>query len=123
VKFLLDECAPRKIIGLLKKEGHSVQTLLELKRLGIQNGAVALLARDQNAIIITRDTDFLKLERILQQNSRIIVLKIHPPNPQVILTQLAQNLNHCIEYLNKPGKIVITNSECFCLKPEEDFEF
>ncbi len=72
MKFLLDECTPRKIIGLLKKEGHSVQTLLELKQLGVQNGAVALLARDQNAIIITRATDFLKLERNLQQNSRII---------------------------------------------------
>ncbi len=39
MKFLLDECTPRKIMGLLKKEGHSVQTLIELKHLGIQNGA------------------------------------------------------------------------------------
>jgi len=123
VNFLLDECSPRKIIGLLKKEGHSVQTLLELKHLGIQNGAVAILAKDQNAVIITRDTDFLKLERNLQKKSRIIVLKIHPPDPNTILSILAQHLESCIQYLNKPGKIVITNLECFFLKPEENFEF
>ena len=50
MKFLLDECAPRKIMGLLKNEGHSGQTLLELERLGIQNGAVALLAKHRKVI-------------------------------------------------------------------------
>ncbi len=118
MKFLLDECAPRKIIGVLKNQGHNVQTLLELKGLGIQNGNVALLARDQNAIIITRDTDFLHLQKELQKKSRIIVLKIHPADPNIILSLLQKFLNQCIKFLEKPGKIIITNSDCIFLKPE-----
>ena len=71
-------CLLEKLLVYLKNQGHNVQTLLELKGLGIQNGDVALLARNQNAIIITRDTDFLHLQKELQKKSRIIVLKIHP---------------------------------------------
>ena len=119
MNFLLDECAPRKIVNLLRKQGHSIQTLIELKKQGIQNGAVAVLAKNQQAIIITRDTDFLKLERNLQNKSRIIVLLINPPDPTVILHQLNEYLHRCLEHLKNPGKVIITNSNCIFLKPEE----
>jgi predicted nuclease of predicted toxin-antitoxin system len=119
VKFLLDECAPHNIVGFLKREGHSIQTLLDLKKKGIVNGDVAILAKKFEAILITRDSDFLYLKKSLQKFSRIIVLKIHPPKPDVIISQLQKFLSRCIDFLKEPGKVLITNHLCKLYKPDE----
>ena len=103
MKFLLDECVPVRIQRTLQDQGHEVFSLIGLNQRGIKNGAVATFAITNDAIIVTRDEDFLHLKRNLQQQCRVIYIKIHPPDPHNITVLIEKNLEFCINSLQSPG--------------------
>ena len=69
MKFLLDENVPISIKKIFKTLGYEALTLHDFDKLGIQNGEVAQLALNENAIIITLDSEFLKLQKNLQKKT------------------------------------------------------
>ena len=59
MKFLLYENVPISIKNVIHDLGFAVFTLHDFNMLRIQNGEVANLTLEENAIIITLDSDFL----------------------------------------------------------------
>ena len=110
MNFLLDENVPLTIKNLIKEIGFNVTTLHDEKKLGIKNGEVADLALKKNAIIITLDSDFLKMKKALQEKIKVIYVKIHPRNPKFIHDLLNKHLNECINRLKTPGKVILTET-------------
>lgn len=109
--FLPDEMLPRNMLAMLRRHKHVGYLLSDLKKTGISNGAVANLAIQLDAVIITCDSDFLSLNRDLQKKSSIIYLKIHPRDPIVLVRRLEEVLDLIVEQGSQPGKTVITNSD------------
>ena len=108
MKFLLDENVPRIIQKLLQKEGYDVLTLEELNMRGVSNGDVAKYALKIDAIIITFDSDFLKLKKELEEKIKAIYIKIHPRDPKVASQILIKHLKLCLKTLKSPGVIILT---------------
>ena len=113
MNFLLDENVPISVKEVILDLGFNVFTLHDFNKLGIQNGEVAKLALRENAIIITLDSDFLKLNKNLQKKSRIIYIKIHPRDPKKVKELLHNSLKKYISKLDSPCKIVITENDIY----------
>lgn len=107
MNFLLDENVSKKLGRWLKNQGHHAITLHELNLLGIKNGSVAELAIQNKAILITCDRDFLHVRKELQMNSRTIFFHLAIPNYQNLVNVLTSQLPVFIEFLCKPGTIVV----------------
>ena len=106
MKFLLDENVPRSIKKFLQEKGFKTLTLKELH--GISNGEVAKLSIEKDAIIITFDSDFLKLKKAIEKDIKAIYIKIHPRDPKVARDLLSKEIKSCLAYLEKPGIIILT---------------
>ena len=111
MKFLLDENVPLSIKNVIQEFEYEVFTLHDFNMLGIQNGEVAELALEENAVIITLDSDFLQLNKNLQMKSRIIYIKLHPRDPKKVREIIHKNLNNCISKLNDPCKLIIAEDK------------
>ena len=96
MNFLLDENVPISVKDIIHDLGFNIFTLHDFNKLGIQNGEVAKLALKEKAIIITLDSDFLKLNKNLQKRSRIIYIKIHPRDPKKVRDLLHNGLKKYI---------------------------
>jgi predicted nuclease of predicted toxin-antitoxin system len=107
MNFVLDENVSKKLVRWLKNQGHHAVSLHELNLLGIKNGSIAELAMQKNAIIVTCDRDFLQIRKELQLKSRIIFFHLDVPNYQNIVSVLTSRLPEFIEFLCKPGTIVV----------------
>ena len=105
--FLLDEDVPISIKDVIRELGFEVFTLHDFDKLGIRNGEVAKLALKENAIIVTLDSDFLELNKNLQQKSRIIYIKIHPRDPKKIRELLYDGLKNYSSKLTVPCNLII----------------
>lgn len=108
MEFLLDENVPVSIKKVINTLGHKALTLHDFDMLGIQNGEVAKLALNENVIIITLDSDFLRLKKTLQKKRRIIYIKIHPRDPKKIRDIINNNLKNIIPKLKSPCILTIT---------------
>jgi len=79
LKFILDENVPRSIYKYLKSRGFDVDYVSG----GIKNSEVARLAKESNAVLITRDWDFSNTTLYPpEEHHGIIILRIHPPLPE-----------------------------------------
>lgn len=112
MKFLLDENVTMSIKNFLKSKRYEVETLKDLKKLGIENGEVAKIAIQNQEIIITFDSDFLSLKKTLKKDLRIILIKMHHINPKVAVSLLDTHFDFCIKKLVNPGQVIITEMDC-----------
>jgi len=111
LKFLLDENVPVSIKDVIYDLGFDVYTLHDFNMLGFQNGEVAKLALQEKAIIITLDSDFLQLNKSLQEKSCIVYIKIHPRDPKKIKELLHNGLKKYSSKLKYPCKLIITEDD------------
>ncbi len=61
MRLLLDECVHPAVASLLRDGGHDVATVAALGMVGATDVAVLSLARDQERVVVTLDTDFGEL--------------------------------------------------------------
>lgn len=61
MRFLLDECLPVQIAGLLRAAGHDCVHVYELGLGGQPDEQIMALADEQDRILISADTDFGEL--------------------------------------------------------------
>ncbi len=102
-RFLLDENVPSSIIELLKKKGFEVRIVREVFGPGSSNGRIAEEAYRSGEIIITLDSDFLKLHP--NPKAKILLVDVHPAIPGTIGQVLESHLTRCIQLL-KTGRTV-----------------
>jgi predicted nuclease of predicted toxin-antitoxin system len=58
VRFLVDECLSARIVGLLAAEGHDVVHAQDRELLGHADDEVLELARAEERVLVSADTDF-----------------------------------------------------------------
>jgi predicted nuclease of predicted toxin-antitoxin system len=85
VKILLDENLPRKLVAVLRAEGHEVESVHTLRMQGLDNGRLYQFAREKFELCFTRDAGFANNVR---QGSAPPGFKLL----HVILTQKPQDL-------------------------------
>ena len=108
--FIIDENVPVELITWLNQLRHS--TFLTPK--GASDEEVALLAKEQKAILLTQDRHFTNTLRFPPQDfSGIIRIKIHPSH----IEDITLSLKKLFEVFSKPedfkGKLIILGKEGF----------
>ena len=104
-RFLLDENIPSSIIELLKKKGFDVRTVLEAFGSGSSNGRIVDEASRSGEMIITLDSDFMKLHP--SPKAKILLIDVHPAIPSIIGPVLESHLAHCIQLLKNHSKVTL----------------
>ncbi len=104
-RFLLDENIPRRIYRVLKEHGYHVEYVPK----GVDDDTVINIARERNLLLITRDSDFAD-EIMYPPGSHpgIIVLKVHPAIPRLLLEKLLEALERLEDI---KGKLVIVYND------------
>ena len=76
MNFVADESLDFPIIKALRKEGHSIYSILEDHQ-GAEDDTILKLAREKNCVLITTDKDFGELVyRLKNMSSGIILLRL-----------------------------------------------
>ncbi|MDP2600194.1 MAG: DUF5615 family PIN-like protein [Deltaproteobacteria bacterium] len=107
MRVLIDENVHVKVISWLKEKGCDVLRVPS----GTKNGNVIKLAQNESRVLMTNDTNFSN--RFLyppKQFHGIIILKIHPPKLENLLSALQKLLKEFPE-LDLRGKLVILEEE------------
>lgn len=107
-RFLLDENIPSSVSRLLVRKGFQVRTVVESLGAGSTNGKIAEDASHSGEIIMTLDSDFLKLHP--NPKARIIFVDVHPAVPATISQALEQHLDQTLQLLKTASKVKLTKS-------------
>jgi predicted nuclease of predicted toxin-antitoxin system len=107
-RFLLDENVPSSIIALLKKKRFQVRSVIQAFGPGSSNGRIAEEASRSDEIIITLDSDFLKLHP--SPNTRIIIVDVHPAIPSNVARALDIYLEPSVQLLKTARKVKLTKT-------------
>jgi predicted nuclease of predicted toxin-antitoxin system len=103
MRFLIDEDVDVRVIRVLKQLGHDAHRVPS----GTTNGAVIRLAKQEERILITRDSDFVNPAIYpLQKHSGIVHISIHPPSIEKIGLALTRLLESASES-DLTGKVLI----------------
>ena len=99
--FLLDENVPRSVYRVLKELGYHVEYVPQ----GADDDTVFALAKKKGLVLVTRDSDFAdELRYPPKTHHGIIVLKVHPPLPGLIVERLVAVIEEIKDF---KGKLVI----------------
>lgn len=105
-RFLLDENIPASVLNLLKKKRFQVRTAVRIFGPGSSNGRIGEEAARSGDIVITLDSDFLKLHP--NPKARIILVDVHPAIPVAIADVLDAHIEECVRLLKTPGIVRLT---------------
>jgi len=106
--FLLDESAPTSVLKVLKKRGFEAIRLIDIGFIGVKNSEIAELSIRENRIIVTLDSDFLRLRKSLLRKVKVIFINVHPRDPLMIAHLVDERVNECIKILKRKNVITLT---------------
>jgi predicted nuclease of predicted toxin-antitoxin system len=107
LKFLLDENIPKSVRRLLESKGLSVEYTTK----GIVNGKLASVAKEKEAVLVSRDSDFINNSLFPPEEFfGIIVFVIHPPKAEKLVRALTLILSEASEF---KGRLFIAEEERF----------
>jgi predicted nuclease of predicted toxin-antitoxin system len=115
VRFLLHECLPPSLAGLLRAAGHECAHVYELG-LGLGLGGqpddqIMALADRQNQILISADTDFGELLANAPVSApSVILLRRTDKRPQPLADVILANLEQITDDLEAGALIVISDT-------------
>lgn len=107
-RFLLDENVPTSLIEILRKRQFEVRTVIQVFGTGSSNGQIAQEASRSGEIIMTLDSDFMRLHP--NPKAKIILIDVHPAIPITIGKVLETHLEHCIQLLKTSRKVKLTKT-------------
>jgi predicted nuclease of predicted toxin-antitoxin system len=112
INFLLDENMPFALVEFLINKGYFASHLKQLGKGGIRNGEVYQVAKEKEAWILTRDSDFKSYHKfVLHPIKGIIVMTLSDTRTQNILKYVQQFLETQSEKLSSKHLIIIEDSE------------
>lgn len=107
-RFLLDENIPSFVIAFLRKKRFEVRSATQVFGPGSSNGKIAQEASNSGEIILTLDTDFLRLHP--NPKAKIILVDVHPAIPTTISHVLEEHLAHCLQLLKSSRRVKLTKT-------------
>ena len=93
---------------LLRKKRFEARTVIQALGPGSSNGRIVEEASRSCEIIITLDSDFLKLHP--NSRTRILILDVHPAIPSTIRQALDSHLEHSLQLLKKAQTVKLTKA-------------
>ena len=107
LKFLLDENIPKSVMNFLRSKKISVEYVPK----GAKNSKVAEIAKEEKAVLITRDSDFANpLLYPPEKFYGIIVFQIHPPKSELLIKALSNFIEETNDF---ERRLFIINREGF----------
>ena len=107
MNFLIDADLPKSLSVFLKNKGYNAVDIRDIKPTSISDDKIFKLAKEQNRIIITRDTDFSNvLHYTPTSNLGIIVIRIRLISFEKIFS-LVENLLKSISEKELLGSLII----------------
>ena len=104
-RFLLDENVPKSVYRFLRSRDYYAEYVPK----GSSDDEVIRIAREKDLILITRDSDFAdEVAYPPGSHPGIIVLRIHPSLPKIIVDKLSEVLQFNLE-IN--GKIIVVYND------------
>jgi predicted nuclease of predicted toxin-antitoxin system len=76
VRIFLDENLPRKLVHVLRAEGHDVESVHTLQFQGLANGKLYEFARESFDLCFTRDSGFADSVRGAATSTRMRLLRV-----------------------------------------------
>ncbi|WP_192821217.1 DUF5615 family PIN-like protein [Rufibacter sp. LB8] len=93
MKFLVDAQLPKSLSALLENQGFNTLHTLDLpERNATKDGLIARLAKEQDRVVITKDSDFLKSFIIKKEPPKLLLLKTGNMKNQGLLSLFEKNL-------------------------------
>ena len=92
MKIFLDENLPRKLVAVLRAEGHEVESVHTLRMQGLANGKLYDFARESFDLCFTRDGGFANTVRGTSISTRLRLLRVNlvqKPQDEFVLDFLA----------------------------------
>jgi len=106
-RFLLDENVRTEVKGFLESKGFPARYAPK----GISNGKLSLLAKEEKAVLLSRDSDFLNTSLFPPKEfSGIVVFVIHPPTAEKLVKALSSFLAEANEF---KGKLFVVQEKGF----------
>jgi predicted nuclease of predicted toxin-antitoxin system len=98
LKFLLDENIPSSMFKFLKERKYDAFYVPK----GAKDRDVAELAKRENAVLVTRDYDFANILLYPPQEFHgIIILKVHPPVAEKLISSMKSVLKATEDFRGK----------------------
>ena len=113
LSFLLDENVSSRLAALLREYGHTVSTVQQLGKRGIQNSELRELARIRKLVLITYDREFLSL--VPYPDEQIIVITVHPNVDRKVLPVFKRFLES-FDFIHLPGALIRVSEEEFVIR-------
>ena len=112
MKFLVDVNIPPKVTAYIESLGHDVKSLVQEQLSNIPDERVMELALNEERTIITFDKHFGNILRYPPQNTAgIILLRIHPPLIEKIISAFDRFFKRYGETSLKGRLIVLSDKE------------
>jgi predicted nuclease of predicted toxin-antitoxin system len=111
VKFLVDECLPARIAGLLRTAGHDCAHVYELGLGGQPDEQIMAAADRDSRILISADTDFGELlanAPVLAPS--VILLRRTDKRAESLVSVILANLEQVAEDLTAGALVVISDT-------------
>lgn len=119
LSFLLDENASFRLAVILREHGHTVSTVQELGKRGIQNSELREFAHARKHILITYDREFLSL--VPYPDEQIIVITVHPNVDRKVLPVFKRFLES-FDFAHLPGALIRVSEEEFVIRKSPERE-
>ena len=105
-RFLLDENFPASVAALLNKKGFETRSVRNIFGPGSSNGKIAEESARSGEIVITLDSDFLKLHP--NPRAKVLHVDVHPAIPTTIIQVLETHLAQCLKLLSSTSRVRLT---------------
>ena len=122
MKFFLDENFPKAARALLAREGHESIDIRGTEKEGADDddNDLFLIAQDSHAVLLTTDKDFFHTVRHLYpQHGGVVVIALHQPNRERILTKLSWLLAHFTTAQIEGRAFLLRDAGCVAYPPLE----
>ncbi|MFZ1936854.1 MAG: DUF5615 family PIN-like protein [Thermoguttaceae bacterium] len=95
MRFFLDENFPKAARALLGREGHDSVDIRGTEKEGADDNELFRMAQDLQAVFLTTDKDFFHtVPHLYPRHCGVIVIALHQPDRESILTKLSWLLAH-----------------------------
>lgn len=113
--FLLDEGVPKSVLKILQKMRYDFKRVQDFGTRGISNGAVMSLASSSGRILLTRDSDFLKLKMGTRLLPKVVYLEAFRDDPDKLVLHVETFIEKCIELLSQCSVVILDESGPECI--------
>ena len=99
-KFLLDEGVPKIVLRTMVEAGYDAKRVQDLGPRGITNGEVIKLAFSTERVLLSRDSDFLKLSRRIEKGMLgVVYLQAFRDEPDQLASHVSRFISECLSML------------------------